>query len=80
MDDPLDHATTMDGTLEDWATDSLRAARQAYQDPATGRRIEPGTVLGEAYFDANLPVVRRCYELHWKWGAAFLSISILKAT
>jgi hypothetical protein len=35
------------------------AARQAYQDPATGQRIKPGAKLGDAYQEANLPVVRR---------------------
>jgi hypothetical protein len=47
------------GTVEDWATESLMAARQAYQDPRTGQRIRPGTKLGDAYQAANLPVVRR---------------------
>jgi hypothetical protein len=41
------------------ATQSLGAARQAYQDPATGQRIEPGALLGEAYYEANLPVAKR---------------------
>ena len=30
---------TSDGTVEDWATESLLAARVAYQDPATKQRI-----------------------------------------
>jgi hypothetical protein len=47
------------GTVEDWATASLLAARAAHQDPATGRRITPGTKLGAAYQEANLPVVKR---------------------
>jgi hypothetical protein len=41
------------------ATESLLAARQAYQDPATGLRIEPGARLGEAYYDANPPLAKR---------------------
>jgi len=49
----------MGGPVEDWATESLVAARQAYQDPGTGRRIKPGTKRGDAYQEANLPVVRR---------------------
>jgi hypothetical protein len=49
----------MGGAVEDWATESLLAARQAYQDPATGQRIKPGTKLADSYQDANLPVVRR---------------------
>jgi hypothetical protein len=47
------------GTVEDWATESLLAAREAYQDPATGYRIKPGTKLGDAYQAKSLPVVRR---------------------
>jgi hypothetical protein len=31
----------------------------AYQDPATGKRIKPGTNLGDAYQETNLSVVRR---------------------
>jgi hypothetical protein len=46
-------------TVEDWATESLQAARQAYQDPATGQRIKPGAKLGDAYQTANLPVAKR---------------------
>jgi hypothetical protein len=49
----------MDGTVEEWATESLQAARQAYRDPARGRRIEPGARLGEPYYEANLPAARR---------------------
>ena len=33
--------------------------RVAYKDPATGRKIKPGTKLGEPYQVANLPVARR---------------------
>jgi hypothetical protein len=47
------------GSVEDWATESLLAARQAYQNTATGQRIKPGAKLGDAYQAANLPVVRR---------------------
>jgi hypothetical protein len=46
------------GSIEDWATESLVAARAAYQDPETGERIGPGQWLGDAYIEANLPVVR----------------------
>jgi hypothetical protein len=49
----------MAGSIEDWATESLQAARGAYQDAATGMRITPGQRLGDAYQEANLPVVRR---------------------
>jgi len=49
----------MKGTIEDWAAESLLAAREAYQDPATGKRIESGTKLGDQYHDKNLSAVRR---------------------
>jgi nuclease S1 len=44
------------GTVEDWATESLLAARQAYQVPETGRRLKPGQKLADAYQSTNLPV------------------------
>jgi nuclease S1 len=37
-----------DGKVEDWATESLLAARAAYQVPGTDRRIKPGEKLAEA--------------------------------
>ncbi len=59
MDTPEARARTMSGRVEDWATESLRAARKAYSNPATGRMIRKGTKLGERYQQANLPVARR---------------------
>jgi nuclease S1 len=59
MDTPEARAKAMAGTVEDWATESLLAAKGAYQDPVTGRRIRPGTKLGEPYLAKNLPVARR---------------------
>jgi hypothetical protein len=51
------------GKVEDWATESLLAARQAYQDPLTGARIKPGADLSDAYQEANLLAVKwRLYE------------------
>jgi hypothetical protein len=47
------------GTPEDCATESLLAAREAYQDPQTGKRIKSGTKLGDAYHAKNLPVARQ---------------------
>jgi hypothetical protein len=41
------------------ATESLLAAREAYQDPRTGKRIKSGTKLGDEYQEKNLPVARR---------------------
>jgi hypothetical protein len=59
MDTPESRAKASSGSVEDWATESLLAARGAYQDPATGMRIRPGARLGDAYQDAHLPTVRR---------------------
>jgi len=59
LDTPEARAVAMRGTVEDWATESLLAARQAYQVPETGKRLKPGQKLGHAYLEANLPVVRR---------------------
>jgi hypothetical protein len=59
LDTPENRAAWMKGTVEDWATESLLAAREAYQDPATGNRIKPGTKLGDTYQQKALPVVRR---------------------
>lgn len=59
MDTPEARTTAMAGTVEDWATESLLAAKGAYQDPATGRKITRGTKLGEPYQAKNLPVARR---------------------
>ena len=49
----------MKGTLEEWATESLLAARQAFQVLETGKRIKPGQKLVDSYQVANFPVVRR---------------------
>ena len=47
------------GSVEDWATESLWAAREAYQDPATSQRMKPGAKLGEVYQARSLPVAKR---------------------
>jgi nuclease S1 len=63
LDMPGARATAMKGAVEDWATESLLAARQAYQVPETGERLKPGQKLADPYLEANLPVVRRrCYQ------------------
>jgi nuclease S1 len=59
LDSPEARGEAMKGTVEDWATESLLAARQAYQVPGTGTRMKSGQKLGDAYLNANLPVVRR---------------------
>jgi hypothetical protein len=66
----------MKGTVEEWATESLLVARQAYQVPETGKRLKPGQKLADAYLEANLPVVRRwLYQagvrLAWVLNGAF---------
>jgi hypothetical protein len=63
MDTPDARDAAGRGTIEDWATESLLAARQAYQVPETGQRLKPGQKLGDAYLKANLPVLRqRLYQ------------------
>jgi nuclease S1 len=59
LDTPEARAVAMKGMIEDWATESLLAARQAYQVPETGKRLKSGQKLADAYLDANLPVARR---------------------
>jgi nuclease S1 len=58
IDTDDNRAKAMDGKVEDWATESLLAARSAYQVPGSDRRIKPGDKLTDAYFNASLPVVR----------------------
>jgi hypothetical protein len=63
MDTHEARAKAMAGTVEDWATESLLAAREAYKDPATGQKIKSGTKLADSYQAANLPVARgRLYQ------------------
>jgi hypothetical protein len=63
MDTDAARGQAQAGTVEDWATESLLAARAVYQDPATGQRIKPGAKLGDAYQERNLPVVKqRLYQ------------------
>ncbi len=59
MDTPEARGKAQAGAVGDWASESLMAARQACQDPATGQRIKPGAKLGDAYQAANLPVAKR---------------------
>ncbi len=53
------HAGAMAVAVESWATESLLAAREAYQDPATAQRSKPGTKLGDDYQARSLPVAKR---------------------
>jgi hypothetical protein len=59
LDTPDDRQEAMKGTVEEWTTESLLAAWQAYQVPETGKRLKPVQKLRDAYLEANLPVVRR---------------------
>jgi len=59
LDTPANREAAMGGSVEDWATESLLAARAAYRVPETGMRIKPGQKLADSYQKANLPVVRR---------------------
>ena len=59
LDTDKNRAPWMGGTVEDWATESLLAARAAYLVPGTDVRIKPGQKLSREYYDAHLPVVRR---------------------
>jgi hypothetical protein len=53
----------MSGTVEDGATESLLAARKAYQDPETGQQIKSGTKLADEYQARSLPgAKRRLYQ------------------
>jgi nuclease S1 len=59
LDSPEARQEAMKGAVEDWATESLLVARQAYQVPETGARMKSGQKLGDSYVKANLPVVRQ---------------------
>jgi nuclease S1 len=77
LDTPENRAAWMSGTPDDWATESLLAAREAYQDPTSGKRIRPGTKLGDAYQAKNLPVARKRlaqagFRLAWVLNTVFL--------
>jgi nuclease S1 len=76
LDTPENRMARMSGIPEDWATESLLAAREAYQDPQTGKRIKSGTKLGDAYQAKNLPVARKRlaqagFRLAWVLNEAF---------
>jgi len=65
VDTPEARAVAMKGKVEEWATESLMAARGAYLVPKTGQRIKTGEKLSREYFDANLPIVRRRLYRAW---------------
>ena len=43
------------GTVEDWANESLNAAKGAYTHPGAPGQIKSGVKLGDPYYEANLP-------------------------
>jgi hypothetical protein len=58
--DTAEHrAACMTGTVEEWATESRLAAREAYLIPGTDRRLNSGQKLGDDCQAKHLPVVRR---------------------
>jgi hypothetical protein len=59
LDTAENRAAWMTGTVEDWATESLLAARDAYLIPGTGKRLRSGQKLGDEYQAKHLPVVQR---------------------
>jgi nuclease S1 len=59
LDTPENRSAWMSGKPEDWATESLLAARAAYQIPGTDKRMKSGQKLGEEYQALHLPVVRQ---------------------
>jgi hypothetical protein len=48
----------VEGTSEDWATDTLQVAKKAYCLPETQTVIPSGTTLGESYFLVALPLIQ----------------------
>jgi len=59
LDTDHNRAAWMRGAVEEWASESLLAARAAYVVPGTDARLKPGQKLSREYYDAHLPVVRR---------------------
>ena len=59
MDTPEARQKAKGDSVEEWVTASLLAARDAYQDPATGQRMKSGAKLGDAYYERSLPVAKR---------------------
>lgn len=47
------------GTPEDWATESLAVAQNAYRLPDSKTWIKPGANLGSKYSGASLPAIRK---------------------
>ena len=58
LDTEKNRAAWGKGTVEDWANESLAAAKVAYLIPEIQERIRSGDVLGEDYLEANLPTAK----------------------
>ncbi len=58
VDTPEARQDAMKGSVEDWATESLLAARHAYEVPETGKRLKAGEKLRDGYLAANLLIMR----------------------
>jgi hypothetical protein len=58
LDTPESREKYMSGVPEDWATESLLAAKKAYRLPDRDQQIESGESLGAEYLDENIHVVR----------------------
>jgi nuclease S1 len=58
LDTESNRTAAMFGTPETWATESLLAARKAYEIPDSGTRLKSGQKLGDAYLAANQPLLR----------------------
>jgi hypothetical protein len=56
---PANVKTWSSGTVEDWATESLLAAKKAYDPHDAGRPLLPGTNLGADYDEIALPIITR---------------------
>jgi hypothetical protein len=80
----LDHLDTeqnrtacMAGKIEDWATESLLAARAAYLMLGTDLRPKRGQKLTEEYYNTNLPVARQQLAKR-AWGLPECSMRCLR--
>jgi hypothetical protein len=63
LDTEKNRADARRGSVEEWATESLLAAKSAYLVPGTKTRLKSGAILEEDYQAANLLVVKwRLYE------------------
>jgi hypothetical protein len=46
------------GTVEEWASESLNEAWRAYRNPCTNVELQPGAKLGREYQEIHLPIAR----------------------